>query len=147
VNLALFSIQDLALRSKASEPWDGVRNYQARNYLKQMRLHDHAFFYHSNCKEPGIYGVMQIINTAYPDPSALNPESPYFDPKSSPEKPRWFMVNVKLISIWPQPLLLAQLKKYAALNDCPLLRRGNRLSVMPIEACQWAFIEQLRKLL
>ncbi len=136
-----FSIDDLALKPKQTEHWDGVRNYQARNMLRdQMKEGDLAFFYHSNCKEPGIAGIVEIVRAGYPDHTALNPDSPYYDPKSASDQPRWYMVDVKFRRRLNRHISLAELKSHPALNDFPLLNRGNRLSIMPVTKAQWNHI-------
>lgn len=132
----VFSIDDLA--RVQIEPWDGVRNYQARNMLRdQMQLGDQVFFYHSNCDLPGIVGIAEVCRTAYPDLSALNPESKYFDPKATPENPRWVCVDVKFVRKLPKTISLQRLKTYDALNGWALIAKGNRLSVMPVNTPQW----------
>ena len=132
----VFSIDDLA--RVQIEPWDGVRNYQARNMLRdQMQLGDQVFFYHSNCDLPGIVGIAEVCRTAYPDLSALNPESKYFDPKATPENPRWVCVDVKFVRKLPKTISMQRLKTYDALNGWALIAKGNRLSVMPVSAPQW----------
>lgn len=132
----VFNIDDLA--RVQIEPWDGVRNYQARNMLRdQMQLGDQVFFYHSNCDLPGIVGIAEVCRTAYPDLSALNPESKYFDPKATPENPRWVCVDVKFVRKLPKTISLQRLKTYDALNGWALIAKGNRLSVMPVSAPQW----------
>lgn len=134
-----FSIDDLV--RKKTEPWDGVRNYQARNMMRdQMQLGDQAFFYHSNCKEPGIVGIMEIVKTGYPDPTAYDPKDAHYDPKSDPDKPRWYLVEVGFVEKLPRIITLSELKQQAALSDMPLVRKGNRLSVMPVTAEQWRYI-------
>nr|VFJ61192.1 MAG: Predicted RNA-binding protein, contains PUA-like domain [Candidatus Kentron sp. FW] len=139
-----FGIEDLARRPGQREPWDGVRNYQARNMLRdRMKMGDSAFFYHSNCAEPGIVGIMRIIREGYPDTAAFDPEDKHFDPKSDPQNPRWYRVDVELTRIFPRTLSLRQLKRYPELADMPLVQRGNRLSVMPVSAIQWDFILSL----
>jgi predicted RNA-binding protein with PUA-like domain len=132
----VFSIDDLA--RVQIEPWDGVRNYQARNMLRdQMQLGDQVFFYHSNCDVPSIVGIAEICRTAYSDRSALNPESKYFDPKATPENPRWVCVDVKFVRKLPQTISLQRLKTCEALSGWALIAKGNRLSVMPVSAPQW----------
>jgi predicted RNA-binding protein with PUA-like domain len=136
-----FGIDALAAKPDRTEHWDGVRNYQARNMMRdQMRTDDLAFFYHSNCKEPGIVGIVRIAREAYPDFTAHDPESPYFDPKSSPENPRWYMVDVQLVRRFARTIGLAELKRHPPLADMPLLRRGNRLSVMPVSPREWEYV-------
>lgn len=138
----VFGIEDLARRPDQTEPWDGVRNYQARNMMRdQMQKGDQVFFYHSNCKPPGIVGIAEVVRTGYPDHTAFEPTSKYHDPKSDPEKPRWYMVDVKFVRRLQRPITLDELKTHDdALGDFPLLRKGNRLSVMPVTAEQWDYI-------
>ncbi|MEK7321886.1 MAG: EVE domain-containing protein [Pseudomonadota bacterium] len=139
-----FGIDDLRARPKQTEHWDGVRNYQARNMLRdQMKKGDLAFFYHSNCKEPGIVGIVEIVRQAYPDSTALDPENPHFDPKSTPEAPRWYMVDVRFRERFKRTITLAELKNHRALAELILLRKGNRLSIMPISAAAWRYILKL----
>ncbi len=133
----VFSLDDLARRPRQTEPWDGVRNYQARNYLSAMRKGDLAFFYHSNCPEPAVVGIVEIVREAYPDSTAFDPRSEYYDPKSTPARPRWVRVDVRFEQRLPRPVTLAEIKADAALADLPLVKRGNRLSVMPVTAAQW----------
>lgn len=143
---SVFGIDDLAARADRAEPWDGVRNYQARNWMRDaMRPGDTAFFYHSNCATPGIVGLMEIASEAKADPTAFDPESPYHDPKSNPEDPRWLLVNVRYVRHLARPITLAELKTFAdgPLAGFPLVQRGNRLSVMPVTPEQWAFILSL----
>ncbi len=137
-----FSIDDLARRQ--TEPWDGVRNYQARNMMRdQMRVGDQAFFYHSNCELPGIVGLMKIVREGYPDETAFNPEDKHYDPKSDPEKPRWYRVDVGFVEKFSRVISLSELKQYPELAGLALVRRGNRLSVMPVSPEEWAFILKL----
>ena len=138
-----FSIDDLKARGTPGEPWDGVRNYQARNWIRDaMAVGDQVFFYHSNCEVPGIVGIAEVASGAYPDATAFDPEAKYFDPKSDPEKPRWFLVDVRYVRHLRRTLSLAELREHAEgpLEDFPLVRRGNRLSVMPVSDQQWALI-------
>jgi predicted RNA-binding protein with PUA-like domain len=136
-----FSIDDLKQRPKGTEPWDGVRNYQARNFMRDgMRKGDEAFFYHSNCAEPGVVGIVRVLREAYPDSSAFDPDSPYFDPKSDPAAPRWMMVDVKFVRRLKRTITLAELKANPALEGFPLVRKGNRLSVLPVDARFWTLI-------
>ena len=137
----VFGIEHLKKLPRQTDAWDGVRNYQARNMMRdQMQKGDLAFFYHSNCKEPGIVGIMKIVRAGYPDHTALDPETKYFDPKSDPDNPRWYMVDVKYVRLLKRVITLSELKEYPELEDMPLLRRGNRLSVMPVTRQQWEFI-------
>jgi predicted RNA-binding protein with PUA-like domain len=142
----VFGIGHLAARPDGTEPWDGVRNYQARNMMRdQMRIGDQVFFYHSNCSEPGIVGIMEVVREGYPDHTAFDPQAKYYDPKSDPDHPRWYMVDVRHIRHLGRTITLAELKQYAdgPLQEMPLLRKGNRLSVMPVTAQQWEFILSL----
>lgn len=137
----VFGIEDLRLRPAQTEPWDGVRNYQARNMMRDaMQIGDRVFFYHSNCAEPGIVGLMEIAKEGYPDPTAFDPEHIHFDPKSDPAKPTWMMVDVRYVETFARTISLKELKTYPELADMVLLRRGNRLSIMPISAAEWHFI-------
>jgi len=140
----VFGIDDLAARPKRTEPWDGVRNYQARNMMRdQMAVGDLAFFYHSNCKEPGIVGIMEVVRAGYPDPTAFDPEAKYYDPKSDPDKPRWYLVDVRFVRKFGRTITLEELKADPSLEGMPLVRRGNRLSVMPVSPEQWEHILSL----
>jgi predicted RNA-binding protein with PUA-like domain len=139
----LFSIDDLKAQGAAGTPWDGVRNYQARNMLRdEMRIGDGILYYHSNCAEPGIVGLAEVASGAYPDPTAFDPGSDYYDPKGDPQDPRWYLVDVRYVRHLRRPLALAELKGYAdgALTGLALVRRGNRLSVMSVAEEHWAFI-------
>ena len=136
-----FSIDDLAQRPQQTEPWNGVRNYQARNMMRDaMQSGDLIFFYHSNCAEAGIVGIMEVVKAGYPDDSALDFNSPYFDVKSDRTKPRWFMVDVKLVRPLARTITLKELKTKAELADFTLVKQGNRLSIMPVNQAQWDFI-------
>ena len=142
-----FSIDDLVACKSQTEPWDGVRNYQARNFMRDdMRIGDKIFFYHSNCKPPGIVGIAKVASKPYPDPTAFDPDEKYYDPKSDPENPRWILVDVKLVRKLKRMISLPELKEHgAALDGFPLLRRGMRLSVMPVEKPHWDYILKLEK--
>jgi predicted RNA-binding protein with PUA-like domain len=134
-----FSIDDL--KRKRVEAWDGVRNYQARNFMRDgMRPGDKVFFYHSNCAEPGIAGIAEVASDAYPDPSQFDPRSKYFDPASKREEPRWMLVDVKFVKKLKRTITLDELKGHDALEDMTLLRKVNRLSVMPVSAGEWKYI-------
>ena len=140
----VFSIDDLRNSPNRTQAWDGVRNYQARNMIRDdMRPGDRAFFYHSSCAEPGIVGIMEISSRAHPDVTALDPSDAHFDPKSTPEDPRWFVVDVRFLRKLRRPIGLPELRAQTALRDMPLLRRGNRLSVMPVTEKQWRHILEL----
>ena len=123
--------------------WDGVRNYQARNFLRAMSVGDEFFFYHSSCPQPGIAGIARITAAAYPDPTALDPESHYYDPKATAEKNPWSAVDVAHVQTLPKVLELGWLKQQAALAELPLVQKGSRLSVMPVTPEQWAAIVAL----
>ncbi|MFC3908776.1 EVE domain-containing protein [Legionella dresdenensis] len=139
-----FSIDDLKNSPNQTSPWDGVRNYQARNFMRNdMKPGDQVFFYHSNCNPPGIAGLAEVASTAYPDYTAFDPESEHPDPKSTPENPRWFMVDVRFKKKFHQIIPLDQLKQYPELEKMPLLRKGNRLSVLPVSEEEWQFINAL----
>lgn len=136
-----FGIDDLIDMPDQTEHWDGVRNYQARNMMRDdMKIGDQVFFYHSNCKEPGIVGIMEVAKEGYPDFTAFDPDDKHFDPKSDPEKPRWFMVDIKFVRKLKRTITLKELKEKPELADLALVRRGNRLSIMPVSAEQWNFI-------
>ncbi len=138
-----FSIDDLARAPHQSVAWFGVRNYQARNFMRdQMKLGDLAFFYHSSCPEPGIVGICQVSKLAYPDETQFDPKSKYYDPKATPEAPRWFNVDVKLVKK-TRLLPLAELRAYPQLAQMRILQRGNRLSITPVDPQEWAFIQGL----
>ncbi len=137
-----FSIDDL--ERVDVEPWDGIRNYQVRNFIRdEMAVGDQAFFYHSSCKVPGIVGVMEIVSEAYPDHTAFDPEEHYYDPKSDPENPTWLMVDVKFVSKLEEQITLRELRQYAELADMRILQKGNRLSITPLDKRHWDFIHQL----
>ncbi|UVJ44225.1 EVE domain-containing protein [Pseudomonas sp. LS1212] len=136
------SIKDLARLGEAR--WDGVRNYQARNFIRSMAPGDEFFFYHSSCPEPGIAGIARITGQAYPDPTALDPESVYFDAKASAEKNPWSAVNVAHVETFGKVLGLGYLKQQTALAELALVQKGSRLSVMPVSAEQWAAVLALR---
>lgn len=134
-----FSIDDLKRRRR--EPWDGVRNYQARNFMRDgMHVGDRLFFYHSNCAETGIVGIAEVASAAYPDPTQFDPASAHFDPGSSRAQPRWVLIDVKFIRKFSRTIRLDELKGHPALASMPLLRKGNRLSVLPVDAAQWEYI-------
>ena len=138
-----FSIEDLAKAPGKTTPWFGVRNYQARNYMRdEMRIGERAFFYHSSCPEPGIAGIVEISRLAYPDATQFDPKSDYYDPKSTRDAPRWVNVDVKLVR--KTPLVSVQtLRETKGLQDMVTLRRGNRLSITPVTAAEWKIIEKL----
>ena len=136
------SIEDLARLGEAR--WDGVRNYQARNFIRAMAVGDEFFFYHSSCPEPGIAGIARISTAAYPDPTALDPQSHYHDAKATIDKNPWSAVDVAHVETFHKVLALGYLKQQTALAELPLVQKGSRLSVMPVTAEQWAAILNLR---
>jgi predicted RNA-binding protein with PUA-like domain len=137
-----YSIDDL--QSFGVDHWDGIRNYQVRNFFRdQMQVGEQAFFYHSNCKEPGIVGTMEIVSTAYPDHTAFDPSEKYFDSKSDPENPRWLMVDVHYIRHLDRMITLGELRQQKQIADMKLLQRGNRLSVLPLSKMEWQYILEM----
>lgn len=136
-----FSIDDLAAANNKTTSWDGVRNYQARNFMRDdMQIGDLVFFYHSNCNPPGIAGIAEIVRAAHPDYTAWEPSSAHPDPKSTQEKPRWFMVDIKFVNKFAELIPLERLKTYAALKNMVVLKNGNRLSITPVTSEEWSFI-------
>jgi predicted RNA-binding protein with PUA-like domain len=141
-----FGIDALAKCPRRTTHWDGVRNYQARTFMRdQMRSGDLAFFYHSNCAEPAIVGIVKVVKTGYPDHSAFDPKDAHYDPDSDVDNPRWYMVDVQLQRKLKQPITLATLREHSsgALKGMALLQRGNRLSITPVSAAHWQFILNL----
>ncbi len=129
------------LKEAKVDHWDGVRNYQARNMMRdEMKKGDQVFFYHSNCEQPGIVGIMTIAREGYPDHTAFEPNEKYYDPKSDPDNPRWYMVDVRYKRKLKRTITLAELKEHPGLGDMPLVRKGNRLSIMPVTQEQWELI-------
>ena len=139
-----FSLQDLKNNPDRTEPWDGIRNYQARNFIRDdMKPGDQAFFYHSNCEVPGIAGTMNIASEPRPDHTAFDKNDKHFDPKSSPDNPRWYLVDVRYKKQFKRVIPLTELRLHHQLKDMKLLQKGNRLSVMPISKEEWEFILSL----
>ena len=139
-----YSIDHLIKEPKQTEHWDGVRNYQARNMMRDdVKKGDEIFFYHSNCETPGIAGIAKVVREAYPDHTQFDPESKYFDPKSTSDNPRWIMVDVKFVKKFKRVISLHELKTISALKDMPLVRKGNRLSIMPVSDKEWQVILDL----
>jgi predicted RNA-binding protein with PUA-like domain len=137
------SIDDLAKRPQQTVPWTGVRNYQARNFMRDaMRVGDGVLFYHSSCPQPGIAGLAEVASTAYPDATQFDPNSKYFDAKASREHPRWLHVDVKLVRK-TRLLSLPEMRQHAGLADMQVLRPGNRLSITPVTPAQWQAVLQL----
>ncbi len=139
----VFGVEHLNARAARTAPWDGVRNFQARNFLRAMRRGDLAFFYHSSCAEPGVAAIVKIVKSAYPDPTAFDSKDPHYDPRSRPDKPLWVVVDVRLVRALKRPVTLARIKACTALKRMRLVQRGNRLSVMPVSAREWKIILQL----
>jgi predicted RNA-binding protein with PUA-like domain len=141
-----FSIDDLAALPKQTTAWDGVRNYQARNMLRDaMKKGDSAFFYHSSCKVPGIAGIVNVVKNGYPDATALDPKHHHYDADSKPDEPIWYVIDVKLQRKFTRIITLDELRKHAGkeLRELVLLKRGNRLSVTPVTNENWNFILSL----
>jgi predicted RNA-binding protein with PUA-like domain len=142
----VFGIEHLKAKPKGTAPWDGVRGYQARNMLRDdMQVGDQAFFYHSSCAVPGIAGVIEITRAGYPDFTAWDPDSIHYDPKSSADKPIWYMVDVRFLNQFPRIITLQELKQHKPLRDMRLLQRGTRLSIMPVTKHEWDYIIKLEK--
>jgi len=138
-----FSIDDLVAAPRQTTAWFGVRNYQARNFMRDdMKLGDQALFYHSSCPEPGVCGIVKVCKLAYPDATQFNPKSDYYDPKSTRDDPRWLHVDVKLVRK-TRLIGLAELRGHKALENMVILRRGNRLSITPVTPAEWDFILKL----
>jgi len=138
-----FSIDDLAKAPKRTTCWDGVRNYQVRNMLRdQFAVGDLAFMYHSSCDIPGVVGVMKVVSKGYPDATAFDRKHAHYDPESDPKAPRWYMVDVRLEQRFSRVISLDELRRYAdgKLRDLLILKRGNRLSITPVSAAEWRFI-------
>ncbi len=134
------SVDDALAAPKATVPWVGVRNYQARNFMRDaMQVGDGVLFYHSSCAEPGIVGIARVASAPYPDPTQFDPGSPYFDPKSKPDEPRWLLVDIEVLRK-TRNLTLPELRTDLALEDLVVLRKGNRLSITPVEARHWQII-------
>ncbi len=131
-----YSIDDL--QRDGRDMWDGIRNYQARNMMRDdMKVGDEIFFYHSNCKEPGIVGIARVVSEPYPDPTQFDKKSKYFDAKSKKEDPRWILVDVEFVRKLERNITLAEIKEQRSLDDMILTRKGNRLSIMPVSGKHW----------
>jgi predicted RNA-binding protein with PUA-like domain len=141
----VFSIHDLARLKGRTTSWEGVRNYQARNFLRAMRTGDRALFYHSNAEPSAVAGIVEVVREAYPDATAWDPRSDYHDPKAGPDNPIWSLVDVKLVEIFPRELSLEELRGVQSLAGMELLRRGSRLSVHPVTAAEFRTIEKLAR--
>jgi hypothetical protein len=143
---SVFGIDDLAAAPKRTSCWDGVRNYQVRNMLRdEFAVGDLAFFYHSSCEVPGIAGIVEVTKQRYPDHTAFDRKHPHHDPASTPDNPRWYMVDVRLKQRFSRVITLDELRVHAAgkLRDLLILRRGNRLSITPVDGAHWKFINSL----
>ena len=137
----VYGIDHLRAEKRKTDHWDGIRNYQARNFMRdEMKKDDLAFFYHSNCEEPAIVGVIEIVREGYPDHTAFLANEKYFDAKSDPENPRWVMVDVRYKRKFKTPVTLKALKGEGALVQMRLVQRGNRLSILPVAAKEWKHI-------
>lgn len=137
------SIDDALKAPHQTVPWTGVRNYQARNFMRdRMRIGDGVLFYHSSCAEPGIAGLAEVASTAYPDDTQFDPSSPYFDPKADPASPRWMLVDVRATQK-TRLIPLTELRRQAELADMLILQRGSRLSITPVTPAQWRYITQI----
>jgi predicted RNA-binding protein with PUA-like domain len=134
------SIDDALTAPKRTVPWTGVRNFQARNFMrKEMQRGDRVFFYHSSCPQPGIAGIAEVASAPYPDPTQFDPGSPYYDPKSRRERPRWYLVDVRALEK-TRLIGLPELRRHPELASMRVLRRGNRLSITPVDEAEWRFI-------
>lgn len=139
-----FSIDDLAIRKNQTTYWEGIRNYQARNFMRdKMNIGDKIFFYHSRAKPLAIVGTMEVASEPYPDPSQFDPKSKYFDEKATEEKPRWFLVDVKLIKKFDRPVTRDEIKKEESLQDMMVIKKGARLSIQPVQAHEWEKIHEM----
>lgn len=137
------SVDDALAAPRATVPWTGVRNYQARNFMRDsMKIGDGVLFFHSSCAQPGVVGVAEVASQAYPDPTQFDPRSPYYDPASRAEAPRWVMVDVRVLRK-TKPLPLTELRAHRALADMRVLQKGNRLSITPVAAAEWRVIQRL----
>jgi predicted RNA-binding protein with PUA-like domain len=138
-----FSIQDLQAVRNRTTCWDGVRNFQARNFMRAMKKGDRVLFYHSNANPPAVMGVTEVVKEAYPDDTAFDPKDIHYDPKSTPEKPLWDMVDIRLVRVFPRPVPLDRLRQEAGLKRMELLRKGSRLSVQPVRPEEWTIVLKL----
>jgi len=138
-----FSIDDLTKAPKKTTSWDGVRNYQARNFMRSMEIGDQVFFYHSSVEPACVVGVAEVAKKAYPDHTALDPKDGHFDPKATPGNPIWEMVDIKFVRKFDEPLTLEDLRDVKGLEKMELLRRGSRLSVQPVTAAEWKIVNGL----
>jgi len=138
-----FSFEDLKSRPNQTEPWDGVRNYQARNFMRdEMKVGDQVLFYHSNTKPPGVVGIAEVASKPYPDPTAFDRKSKYYDAKSDPENPRWMLVDVKFKQDLKRQIPLDEMKSMPELSDMRVLQRGNRLSITPVTKAEFQAVKK-----
>ena len=135
-----FSIDDLAQAPKRTTRWDGVRNYQARNFMRSMQLGDQVLFYHSSADPPAVVGIAEVVRKAYPDPTQFDRRDKHYDSASNPADPRWDMVDIRLVRKFSVPLSLDVLRTQPKLNGMELLRKGSRLSVQPVRQAEWGLI-------
>jgi predicted RNA-binding protein with PUA-like domain len=138
-----FSIGDLARSPKQTTCWDGVRNYQARNYLRNMMVGDRVLFYHSNADPPAVAGIVEVVRAAYPDPTQFDESDSHYDPDSDPDRPRWDMVDIRYVKAFVTPISLDRLRASPKLKGMVLLRKGSRLSVQPVTPAEWDLIMSL----
>ena len=138
-----FSIKDLKRERRQTTSWEGVRNYQARNFMREMKVGDRVLFYHSNATPPAVVGIAEVVREAYPDPTAFDPKDDHYDRKSTPEHPIWDMVDIRLVRIFSEPLPLDVLRHEPRLKQMVLLRKGSRLSVQPVRESEWNTIVHL----
>ena len=140
-----FGIDHLAKKPKQTAGWDGVRNFQARNYLREMQVGDLVFFYHSSTEIPGVVGIAKVVREAYPDSTAFDKKNDHYDADSDPDKPRWYQVDVQLMRKFDRVISLDELRSHASgkLKDMVVLKRGNRLSITPVTKAEWTFVESL----
>jgi predicted RNA-binding protein with PUA-like domain len=142
---SVFSIDDLKNAENQTTFWDGVRNYQARNLLRdEIKVGDGVFYYHSNTDVIGIYGTAEVVKDGYPDHTAFDPSDPHFDPKSKKENPSWYMVDMKFVRKFERPFTLAELKQTPGLENMKVVQRGMRLSVQPVTEEEWGIIKKMR---
>ena len=142
---ATFSIDDLIRSPDQTTCWDGVRNYQARNFMRSMAIGDQVLFYHSNADPPAVVGIAEVVNTAYPDPTQFDKKDKRYDPESKPSTPRWDMVDIRYVQKFAGPLTLDELRKESTLKRMVLLKKGSRLSVQPVSPLEWRHIVKLAK--
>lgn len=138
-----FSIDDLQRSPNQTTNWDGVRNYQARNFMRSMAIGDQVLFYHSSADPPAIVGIAEIVKTAYPDPTQFDKKDKHYDPESKPSEPRWDMVDIRYVRKFSRALTLDELRKDSKLKGMVLLRKGSRLSVQPVTQLEWKHITSL----